>query len=257
MAGADKDQANPPLIKIVYFDEESASDLLDIVAGGKETSSKELTKERAAEVEAEARAKAAAKFNWLPFFGGSAEAGAAASASAVGRSILNKTLSNTILTDYLSKLGELRGIERLEGLTVTARSDSAAYMKMYTPYLAMLKIDELPVNLAELDSALTSAKGYYELLGLSADNTKRILRFNIQAFRNNYGLVDLGRMRLVFHGIRVGKASESSLTMQAEMAPGAEPAPVTGLDVVDGVSTEPSTLLDVYDVILAGVEYGE
>lgn len=257
MVGADKDQANPPLIKIVYFDEESASDLLDIVAGGKETSSKELTKERAAEVEAEARVKAAAKFNWLPFFGGSAEAGAAASASALGRSILNKTLSNTILTDYLSKLGELRGIERLDGLTVTARSDSAAYMKMYTPYLAMLKIDELPVNLAELDSALTSAKGYYELLGLSVDNTKRILRFNIQAFRNNYGLVDLGRMRLVFHGIRVGKASESSLTMQAEMAPGAEPAPVTGLDVVDGVSTEPSTLLDVYDVILAGVEYGE
>ncbi|WP_187993988.1 DUF6414 family protein [Schaalia sp. JY-X159] len=257
MVGANKDQANPPLIKIVYFDEESASDMLDIVAGGKETSSKELTKERAAEVEAEARAKAAAKFNWLPFFGGSAEAGAAASASAVGRSILNKTLSNTILTDYLSKLGELKGIERLEGLTVTARSDSAAYMKMYTPYLAMLKIDELPVNLAELDSALTSAKGYYELLAQSADGTKLILRFNIQAFRNNYGLVDLGRMRLVFHGIRVGKASESSLTMQAEMAPGAEPAPVTGLDVVDGASKEPSTLLDVYDVILAGVEYGE
>ncbi|WP_195907630.1 DUF6414 family protein [Actinomyces provencensis] len=59
------------MIKIVYFDEESASDFLDIVAGGKATSSKESTKERAAEVEAEARAKAAAKFNWLPFFGGS------------------------------------------------------------------------------------------------------------------------------------------------------------------------------------------
>ncbi|MGY4721640.1 DUF6414 family protein [Naumannella huperziae] len=257
MVGAGKAQTNPPLIKIVYFDEESASDLLDIVAGGKETSSKELTKERAAEVEAEARAKAAAKFNWLPFFGGSAEAGAAASASAVGRSILNKTLSNTILTDYLSRFSVLKGIERLEGLTVTARSDSAAYMKMFTPYLAMLKIDELPVNLAELDSALTSAKGYYELLGQSADGTKRILRFNIQAFRNNYGLVDLGRMRLVFHGIRVGKASESSLTMQAEMAPGAEPAPVTGLDVVDGALKGAKQLLDVYDVILAGVEYGE
>jgi hypothetical protein len=142
MAGVSRDRTNATLVKVVYFDEESASDLLDIVAGGKETSSKELTKERAAEVEAEARAKAAAKFNWLPFFGGSAEAGAAASASAVGRSILNKTLSSTILTDYLSKLGDLSGIERLEGLTVTACSDSADYMKMYTPYLAMLKIDE-------------------------------------------------------------------------------------------------------------------
>lgn len=258
MAG--DDGASVTLIKIVYFDEESASDLLDIMAGGKESSSKELTKERAAEVEAEARAKAAAKFNWLPFFGGSAEAGAAASASAVGRSILNKTLSNTILTDYLGKLGklgELKGIERLDGLTVSARNDSAAYMKMYTPYLAMLKLDELPVNLAELDSALLSAKGYYELLGQSADGKKCILRFNIQAFRNNYGLVDLGRMRLVFHGIRVGKATETSLTMQAEMAPATGPAPLTGLDVVDDVSTEPGTLLDVYDVVLAGVEYGE
>ncbi|GAA3830383.1 hypothetical protein KACC15558_11190 [Brevibacterium ammoniilyticum] len=251
------DATQPWLIKIVYFDEESASDLMDIAAGGRETSSKELTKERAAEVEAEARAKAAAKFNWLPFFGGSAEASAAASASAVGRNILNKTLSNTILTDYLSKLDELKGIERLDGLTVTARSDSAAYMKMYTPYLAMLKIDELPVNLAELDTALTSAKGYYELLAQSVDGAKCILRFNFEAFRNNYGLVDLGRMQLVFHGIRVGRAAENSLTMEAEMAPGREPMPVTGLDVLDGVSPEPSTLLDVYDIILAGVEYGE
>lgn len=245
------------LIKIVYFDEESVSDLLDIYAGGKESTSKEQTRERTAEVEAEARAKAAAKFNWLPFFGGSAEAGAAASASAVGRNFLNKTLSNTILTDYLRKLEEIKGIERLEGLTVTAREESAAYMKMYTPYLAMLKIDELPVNLAALDDALESAKGYYELLGQDADGAKHILRFNIQAFRNNYGLADLGRMRLVYHGLRVGKATESSLTMQAEMAPMTEPEPLTGLDVIDGASAAPANLLDVYDVILAGVEYGD
>lgn len=257
MVRAGKDDVNAMLIKIVYFDEESASDLLDIAAGGKESSSKELTKERVAEVEAEAGMKAAAKFNWLPFFGGSAEASAAASASAVGRNILNKTLSNTILTDYLNKFGDLKGIEKLDNLTVTAPSDSAAYMKMYTPYLAMLKIDELPVNLSELDSALMSAKGYYELIGQGVDGARRILRFNIQAFRNNYGLVDLGRMRLVFHSIRVGRAAEASLTMQAEMAPGAGPAPLTGLDVVDGPSAESSTLLDVYDVILAGVEYGE
>lgn len=54
------------LVKIVYFDEESASDLLDIVAAGNERSSRESTKERVGEVEAVAGAKAAAKFNWLP-----------------------------------------------------------------------------------------------------------------------------------------------------------------------------------------------
>lgn len=250
-------QSAGTLIKIVYFDEESVSDLLDISAGGKETISKEQTKERAAEIEAEARAKAAAKFDWLPFFGGSAEASAAASASAVGRSILNKTLSNTLLTDYLRKREDIKGIERLEGLTVTARKDSAAYTKMYTPYLAMLKMDELPVNLAALDDALESAKGYYELVGQDAGGAKHILRFNIRAFRNNYGLADLSRMQLVFHGLRVGKATESSLTMQAEMAPSIESAPLTALDVVDGVSVEAAHLLDVYDIVLAGVEYVE
>ena len=33
------------MIKIVYFDEESTSDLLDIAAGGKESSSRESSKE--------------------------------------------------------------------------------------------------------------------------------------------------------------------------------------------------------------------
>lgn len=245
------------MIKIVYFDEESASDLLDIVAGGKETSSKELSKNRAAEIEAEASVKAAARFNWLPFFGGSAEASVAASASTIGHSILNKTLSNTILTDYLNKVNELDGVRQLTGLTVSARNGSAAYMKMYTPYLVMLNQDEMPVNLAELDNALLSAKGYYELLGQDVDGSKCILRFNIRAFRNNYGLVDLGRMRLVFHGIQVGAATESSLMMQVEMTSESESIPLTGLDIVDGTSTKPNKFLDVYDVILAGVEYGE
>ncbi|PPF38749.1 DUF6414 family protein [Rathayibacter sp. AY1A3] len=251
----DKSKISAPLVKVVYFDEESASDLLDITAGGKETSSKESARERTAEVEAKAGAKAAAKFNWLPFFGGSAEAGAAASATALGRSILNKTLSNTILTDYLGKVHEFQGVERLENFTLSAPSDSAAYMKMFTPYLAMLKIDELPVNLAELDKALLSAKGYYELLGQTPDGSKLVLRFNIEAFRNNYGLVDLGRMKLVFDGVRVGKASERSLAMSAEMNPNSSVTPVDALAIVDGSSEAASDLLDVYDVILAGVEY--
>ena len=243
------------LTKVVYFDEESASDLLDITAGGKESVSKGQTKERTAEMDAAASTKASAKFNWIPFFGGSADASIGAAASTLGRSILNKTLSNTILTDYLDKLDKLKGVERLEGFTVLAGKDSAAFMKMYTPYMAMMKTDDLPVNLAALDAALESAKGYYELLGCMGGEVKCILRFNIQAFRNNYGLVDLGRMQLVFQGIRVGKASEASLTMEAEMSPSADPGPTTVRALRGIESAQDSHLLDVYDVLLAGVEY--
>ncbi|MEV7648188.1 DUF6414 family protein [Arthrobacter sp. NPDC089319] len=242
-------------IKIVYFDEESVSDLLDVSAGGKEAATTEQVKERAADIHSKAEARAAAKFNWLPFFGGSAEASAGVSASNLGRSIFNKTISNTILTDYLARANEHGGITQLADLQVIARKESAAFMKMFTPYMAMLKMGELPINLAGLDEALEAAKGYYELVGESPRGEKCILRFNIRAFRNNYGLVDLGRMQLVFHGILVGRAAENSLTMAAEMAPGTDAAPVNVRELLDGAEAKDDDLLDVYDVLLAGVEH--
>jgi hypothetical protein len=55
-------------------------------------------------MQARVETKVAAKLRWLPFVGVSAETGTGVSASSVGRSILSKTLSNTILTDYLSCL---------------------------------------------------------------------------------------------------------------------------------------------------------
>jgi hypothetical protein len=244
-------------IKIVYFDEESASDLLDVSAGGRTALTTEQVKERVAEMHGKAEANVAAKFGWFPFFGGSAEAGAGGSASNLGRSILNKTLSNTILTDYLAMVGEQPGVKRLADLQVAASKDSAAFMKMFTPYMAMLKMDELPINLAGLGDALEEAKGYYELLGSGPDGRKCILRFNSRAFRNNYGLVDLGRMRLVFHGIHVGKAGETSLTMTAEMAPSGGGALLTVRAALDETEMKEEVLLDVYDVLLAGVEYAE
>ena len=250
-----RDIADRSFIKIVYFDEESASDLLDVSAGGKAVSSTEHVKERAAEMHSKAEAGVAAKFSWLPFLGGSAEVSAGASGSSLGRSIFNKTLSNTILTDYLSEADEHDGVERLAGLSVVARKDSAAFMKMFTPYMAMLKMDELPINLAGLDAALEAAKGYYELVGKDSDGNKSILRFNLRAFRNNYGLVDLGRMQLVFHGILVGQADEASLTMAAEMAPPADAPPATVRELIDGLDDSSAGLLDVYDILLAGVEY--
>ena len=251
-----KTNRDAKLIKIVYFDEESVSDLLDMEAGGKESVSEERGNERIAEVEANASARASAKFNWLPFFGGSAEAGAAANASALGRSILNKTLSNTILTDYLSKRKKLAGVVELVELTLTAQQGSAAHTKMFTPYMAMIDSKELPINLAALDAALMSAKGYYELVGEATDGTKRILRFNIRAFRNNYGLVDLGRMNLVFHGVLVGKALESSLDMESEMNPDSPvAASVSAREALGKEEPKQSAALDVYDVLLAGVQH--
>ncbi|WP_417367643.1 DUF6414 family protein [Glutamicibacter arilaitensis] len=247
-------ETDKSLIKIVYFDEESASDYLDISAGGKSASTREQVQERSRETHTKVEAGLIAKLSWLPFLGASGELGAGAGMAAAGNSILSKTLSNTILTDYLVMADSDSRITKLRNLRMIAPEGSMAFMKMFTPYMVMLKMDEAPVDFARMDEVLAGAKGYYELLGEKPDGTRSVLRFNLNAFRNNYGLTDLGRMRLVFQGIHVGQALESSLSMKAEMAPNDEPEVLSAIDILDGPSKESAGLLDVYDVILAGVE---
>lgn len=259
MATESAENGQRELIKVVYFDEQSASDYLDISAGGKAAMTAEDVRERASNVHADVEAKVAAKLSWLPFIGGSAEVGTGVEASRTGQSMLSKTLSNTILTDYLAKAGDDHRVRQLRGLRVTAPEDSMAYMKMFTPYMIIAKTEDQGIDLARLDEALAGAKGYYELLGEGEDGVKHVLRFNIGAFRNNYGLTDLSRMRLAFHAVYVGQATEEGLGMQAEMSTDAAAAALpTAAELLDGeTSQRDEYLLDVYDVILAGVEYGE
>jgi len=213
-------------------------------------------KERSRDTHGKVEAALVAKLSWLPFLGASGELSTGAGFSAAGRSVLSKTLSNTILTDYLAGASGDEGITKLYGLRVTAPQGSMAYMKMFTPYMIILKPEDLPLDLSRLDEALAGAKGYYELVGEdSAASKKYILRFNIQAFRNNYGLADISRMDLVFHGIRVGRAAENGLGMQSEMAQTTDDAELSAADILDGSSAAEGELLDVYDIILAGVEY--
>jgi hypothetical protein len=244
------------LIKIVYFDEESASDYLDISTGGKEASTSEEIKERSKDMHGKVETRLIAKLSWLPFLGTSAEAGLGSGFSAVGKSILSKTLSNTILTDYLVKASQDERIRQLRSLRVAAVPGSMAFAKMYTPYMIIANTSDTGIDLSRLDEALERAKGYYELVGESEHGTQYVLRFNIRAFRNNYGLTDLRRMRLVFHGVLVGKTTERALLTEEEMNQGSPSAePVSARDLIDGTNTTSAPELDVYDVILAGVEH--
>ncbi len=244
------------LIKIVYFDEESASDYLDISIGGKEASTSEEIKERSKDMHGKVETRLIAKLSWLPFLGTSAEASLGSGFSAAGKSILSKTLSNTILTDYLTKSSQDERIRQLRSLRVAAVPGSMAFAKMYTPYMIIANTSDTGIDLSRLDEALEHAKGYYELVGEGAHGTKYVLRFNIRAFRNNYGLTDLGRMRLVFHGVFVGKTTERALLAEEEMNQGsASTEPLSARDLIDGTNTMSVPELGVYDVILAGVEH--
>ena len=246
------------MIKIVYFDEGSATDFIYVLEGGKNTDRKEHIVSKATEIAVGAEAEAKKSAGILSII--SAKVGAAANAdfSREGSTIITKAIENTILTDYLEN-AEKSGkpyIRIFADCKPYPYPESFAYFKMLTPYLKMTNgqievSDGLSLNLALMDEALDSGRGYYELMADCAGETV-VLRFNIKAFRNNYFISDLVKMNLDYHAVEVGTVSIDSLTMQSEFGDKREKE-ISGFDLIDCDSSISSDEIKVYDVILAGV----
>lgn len=244
------------LIKIVYFDEQSASDYLDISAGGKLETSSEDQKDKTSELQASAGAKIAARLSWMPFFDAQADASAEAEISRNTSSLLRQTLSNTVLTDYLPRADHDINIEKMRDYSVSIPPNTFTYVKVFTPYMQIANTKDTGIDLAKLDAALLSAKGYYELLAMKTPSQeKAILRFNIRAFRNSYGLADLTKMNLIYYAVKVGKANENELDITHELPHDLETTPADLINYKSDKTSKVNDSLSVYDVILAGVEH--
>lgn len=139
---------------------------------------------------------------------------------------------------------------------------------MVSPYLSMLKggssipAGEFDIAVEKLDNALKSAKGYYEFIGTKG-KSKVVLRFNINSLKNNYKINDLLKMNLSIYAIKVGTTTLAQLDVNQELDIDFYNKPK---DNPDYVSTEKELLedvmdkskkLDVYDVLLAGVEIND
>ena len=84
---------------------------------------------------------------------------------------------------------------------------------------------------------------------------KSVLRFNLQAFKNNYNLVDLSKMKLTYFGIKVGSCGENHLSIDKEFDFQPAEDKTTAEEIVEGEKSadEEEKELDVYDIVLAGV----
>lgn len=255
---ASKTKKTKKMIKIVYFDEGSATDFIYILEGGKNTDKKEHIVSKATEIAVGAELEAKKSSGILSII--SAKVGATANTdfSREGNTIITKAIENTILTDYLdytAKDGKPY-IRIFSDCKPYPYPLSFAYFKMLTPYLKMTNgqievSDGFSLNLALMDEALDSGRGYYELMADCAGEVV-VLRFNIKAFRNNYFISDLVKMNLDYHAVEVGTVSIDSLTMQSEFGD-RQGKKVSGFDLIDGDSSIESDEIKVYDVILAGV----
>lgn len=252
--------------KIIYFDEGSATDLLLIEYGGQITSIDEKKGTVSLKGEAVGDVSAGASTGFLNIVKAAFNTKVSASVNHSKDTIMSKTVTNTILTDFIAlknKLVEKQSIIFLKDYKLKALKDSFAYMKMYAPYMKMFKEDSEAVevlkdlDLHNVDEILATAKGYYEMLAYKADE-EIVLRFNINSFKNAYTLTDLPKMNLTFIAIEVGDCVKEEMLMQNELS--GEIVTSQILDIMEIMSGESSgnanenpERLKLYDVILAGV----
>ena len=266
------------ICKIVYFDEESVTDYVQIVAGGELEETTELLKSHDAKEEQEGVVSGKAGIGGIfkALLGWEASGSATVSAGLEFNSskMVKNIVKNTILTDFLKTIDETYSgkshsrlpkgtIKQFKGYKISAEENSLSYMVMVSPYLSMLKNDssipagEFSIAIDKLDNALRHAKGYYEFVGTKG-RSRVILRFNINSFRNGYTISDLLKMDLSIYAIKVGRTALENLNVNKELGMNISLVPKDNPSY-DGISeTEDTTsnnlILDVFDVLLAGVE---
>lgn len=266
------------ICKIVYFDEDSVTDYVQIVAGGELENTTELLKSRDAQeaqsVQANGKVGISGIFKALLGWEAGASADVSAGLSFNSSKMVKNIVKNTILTDFLKTIEDVsqgrtnsrlpKGtIKRFKGYKISAVEDSLSYMVMVSPYLSMLKsgssipAGEFNIAVDKLDNALRHAKGYYEFVGTKG-RSRVILRFNINSFRNSYTISDLLKMDLSIYAIKVGRTSLENLNVNKELGmkvsliPKDNPSYEPNADTEEAAATSPT--LDVFDVLLAGVE---
>lgn len=110
---------------------------------------------------------------------------------------------------------------------------------------------------------MLNAKGYYELLAVDSQANKKVVRFNLDGFRNNYKLNDLEKMNLTLYGIKVGECIEENLSFEKELTvgnkqPKRDQTPQLGYNAHrDFIQQEQPPIkaeLDIIDIVLAGIK---
>lgn len=241
--------------KIVYFDENSATDYLTILNGGTLLISDSEEERVGDSAEIKAGAKLKILFNSL-FVSGSANLDSNIGAYTSGENFIKTTISNTTLSDFIEVVKESNAdIKCMKGYSIYIMPNSIAYFQTITPYLAMtegqIQIDgDLAINMNKMYDTLRLGKGYYELLAANGIE-KAIFRFNNEAFKNNYGISDLLQMNLSFYGVEVGMGKEEQFDFSKMLMDEGKIA----TDFEQLISAQRGdTSLPIYDIILAGVE---
>lgn len=206
------------IIKLAYFDEDSAIDFLESVNEGQLTQKISKSVEKYTDIGAGGNISKGF-FNLL-------QLGVNGGIGRKSNSLMESELTRTVLTSFIEYAKkEENTVFHEKKMKLFIAKDSLAYFRNVSPYLKVFKsLDQWnedesikSLNHLELDTVLDNANGYYELIGTNESGINHIIRFNIKALKNNYNLNDLGNMTLTVFGIEVGQTSDSNLSFEHKM----------------------------------------
>lgn len=246
-----------PFIKIIYFDNSTAIDYINIINEG-EITVEEINKvmnECGADINVDGEAKA--KASLLNILKLSVGLKSNINLSNSSEKIVNSTLTTNMMVEFIKFAKDDKKIEQIKEVKLSTDKETASYIKSVSPYLALLKdTNEIPefkdFNITRFDEVISQAKGYYEFIAKKKDDKEIILRFNADGFRNNYKFNDLLKMDLTYYGIKVGKCFKDDIKFVNEINQEEQIVTINDFNVSSNDSN--SNLLDIYDIILAGVE---
>lgn len=263
------------LTKVIYFDESSVTDYIQIIEGGKLVKTTELLSgdidNGKAKVTGELSVGISSLFKNLIGIGAKVQANSELETSFKSETLIKTILQNTILTDFLDIIenGESH-IEVFDNIKIKVIKDSLSYVIMISPYMKMFKGDglnlntdlDLSIDIVKMDDSIKLAKGYFEFEGIQ-NNKSVILRFNIDSFKNNYKISDLLKMDLSIYAVPVGKVDRKNISIVSEINAATSDDelssydnPKYGENGTDNTATS-EDILTVYDVLLAGVAQHE
>ena len=242
------------IMKVVYFDEIAASDYIDIENGGKFDWTSEENKAKIAEMMVKINAQAKAGFDIFSALKAALQGDAGANYNSNATDLIKSTLKNTILTDYIALASDDEDIKKFAPDGVHALENSISMYKMFSSYMNIVPKEVLPLDMEKFNEALLGERGYYEMLLNSEDEQSCVLRFNISAFKNNYNLPDLNKMKLTYYGVKVGSCFKSNLSIDKEFVIKKPHKDITAEMIMDIENDNVKEMeLDVYDIVLAGV----
>ena len=240
------------IVKIPYFDEEAAQDYLDVRNGGHLDWSTDENKEKLGKIIGEIDAEIGGGINVFAMLKAAFQGTGNFGYSSTVSKVIDSKLNNTLLTDYLVEANNDEKVYKFVNVTVYPYPNSFTMYKMFSSYLAIVPKEQMPIDMEKLNQAILGERGYYEMV-IDDGQEQSILRFNIQAFRNNYNLADLLKMKLTYYGVPVGTLKIDKLGIDNEFDYIEESNEVSAEMVLGVEMKHCDKVCTVYDVIIAGV----